>query len=398
MADIRSYMKEKEKRERKQAGYKEKIMRHKLAGIYRILLVIAAAAALVVLLVVQYKRHIYTDYDIVNSASKENIGGAVNVRLGSSILTYSKDGAHCTDARGNVAWNQTYQMQDVLYAVCGDTVAIGDYNGRNIYVQNAGGQLGQITTTMPIRNLTVAQNGSVTAVLADTDAEWINTYDTKGELLYYGDAHMNDSGYPAALSISPNGELLCVAYAYVDAGVLKTNVAFYNFGEVGENYSDFMVGIYIYTDLFVPYVKFMNDSTAFAVGDGRLSIYSGSQKPMEIAGHIINEEIQSVFYSDKYIGLVFRSDVSGSNYRMDVYDTSAVKVGSYYFNTEYTDIFFGTDTFVAYNETECTVMTLGGIEKFHGSFDKAVSLMLPAAGAYRYILVTEDSIDTIQLK
>ena len=183
MADIRSYMKEKEKRERKQAGYKEKIMRHKLAGIYRILLVIVAVAALAVLLVVQYRRHIYTDYDTVSSVSKESISGASNVRLGSSVLTYSKDGAHCTDAKGNVTWNQTYQMQDVLYAVCGDTVAIGDYNGRNIYVQNASGQMGQITTTMPIRNLTVARDGSVTAVLADTDAEWINTYDAKGELL-----------------------------------------------------------------------------------------------------------------------------------------------------------------------------------------------------------------------
>ncbi len=43
-------------------------------------------------------------------------------------------------------------------------------------------------------------------------------------------------------------------------------------------------------------------------------------------------------------------------------------------------------------------MTLGGTEKFHGNFSKSVSLMLPASGAYRYILVTEDSIDTIQLK
>lgn len=398
MADIRSYVKEKEKRERKQAGYKEKIMRHKLASVYRILLVIAASVALVILLVVQYKRHVYTDYDILSSVSRESVEGSVNIRLGSAILTYSKDGAHCIDSRGHVAWNQTYGMQDILYSVCGDTVAIGDYNGRSIYVQNAEKLLGEITTTMPIRNLTVSQEGQVTAVLADTDAEWINTYNVKGELLYYGDAHMNDTGYPVSISISPNGELLCVAYAYLDAGVLKTNIAFYNFGAVGENYSDFMVSVYVCTDQFVPYVRFMNNSTAFAVGDGCLRIYSGSQKPVEIAGHILSEEIQSVFYNDKYIGLVFRSDVSGSNYRMDVYGTSGEKVGSYYFDMEYTDIFFEKDNFVAYNESECVIMTMDGIEKFHGTFSKAVSLMLPASGTYKYTLVTEDSIDTIQLK
>ena len=45
MADIRSYMREKEKREQKQAGYKEKIRKHKLVSVYRVLLVAAAAGS-----------------------------------------------------------------------------------------------------------------------------------------------------------------------------------------------------------------------------------------------------------------------------------------------------------------------------------------------------------------
>ena len=45
MADIRSYMKEKEKREKKQSGYKQKIIRHKLTAVYRVLLVVAVFAA-----------------------------------------------------------------------------------------------------------------------------------------------------------------------------------------------------------------------------------------------------------------------------------------------------------------------------------------------------------------
>ena len=125
MADIKSYMKEKEKRERRQTGYKEKIIRHKLANIYRILLLLAGAAALIALIVVQYRRHVYTDYDIIFSVPRESVSSSVDIRLGNAILTYSKDGAHCTDAKGNVTWNQTYGMQDILLAVCGDTVEIG---------------------------------------------------------------------------------------------------------------------------------------------------------------------------------------------------------------------------------------------------------------------------------
>ena len=398
MADIRSYMKEKEKREQKKTGYREKIFRHKLSNVYRFLLVLVAVIALVALAMVQYRKHIYTDYDVVASVPRENASGAVDRRLGQAILTYSKDGAHCTDTKGNVTWNQTYEIQDIKLAISGNTVAIGSYNGRSIYVQNAEKQLTEITTTMPIRNLTISESGYVTAVLDSTDVALLNTYNVNGEMIYQGQAHMTESGYPAAVSLSPNGELLCVAYWYVDAGILKTNIAFYNFGPVGENVNDYMVSVYSYTDTLIPQVQFMNNSTAFAVGDNRLTIYSGSHTPVETAGFLIDEEIISVFYSDKYIGLVFRAEDSDKLYRMDVFDTAAEKVGSFDINIEYTDIFFDQDTFVAYNETECMIMTMDKIAKFAGEFSETVRLMLPTNGAYKYLLVTDDSIETIQLK
>ena len=74
-------------------------------------------------------------------------------------------------------------------------------------MQNAEKQLGTITTTMPIRDLTVSATGNVTAILADADVTWINTYNSEGENIYTGQARMQNSGYPAAISLSPNGEL-----------------------------------------------------------------------------------------------------------------------------------------------------------------------------------------------
>lgn len=398
MADIKSYMKEKKKRERNQADYKEKIIKHRLTNVYRFLLVAAAAIALIAVVIVQYRRHVYTDYDIVSSAPRERVSGSTDLRLGNAILTYSKDGAHCTDAKGNALWNQTYEFQDVRLAMCGSTVAIAEYNGRSIFVQSGEKQVSKFTTTMPIRDVSVSAEGYVTAVLDGTDVTVINTYSPGGEIIYEGEARMNNSGYPAAISLSPDGELLCVSYWYLDAGVVKTNVVFYNFGDVGENVSDCMVGIFFYTDTLVPQVQFMNNNTAFAVGDNRLAIYSGSYAPMEIAAFMLNEEIKSVFYSDKYIGLVFQSEDSERLYRMDVYDTNAAMVGSFYFDIEYTDIFFGQNNFVAYNDKECVIITMDGNEKFNGEFDRPVRLMLPVGNSYKYLLVTDSSIDTIQMK
>ncbi len=400
MADIRSFIKEKEKRERNKEEYKKKIVLHKLAFFYRILAVILALAAVAVFFVIRYKRHVYTDYDIIASVPRENVSGATDIRLNDAFLTYSKDGVHCTDTRGNVKWNQTYEIQDVKLSVSGNTVAIGDYNGRSIYITDSEKLLGEVTTTMPIRDVAVAANGDVAAVLADVELTWLNVYDSSGKQKKEGRTHMDDSGYPMALSFSPNGELLCVAYVYVDAGVLKTNVAFYDFSPVGDNVSDFLASTWSYTDLLVPYVQFVNDTTAFAVGDSRLMIYGGAHKPAPLMEHLFDREVRSVFHSDRYIGLVFNADNNENRYQIDVYDTqdAADKAKSFYFDVDYTDIFFGKDTLVIYNETECQVFTMDGMEKYHGNFAKTVRLMLPVGNAYKYLLVTDDTIDTIQLK
>ena len=118
-ADIKNYLKEKEKRQKNQDDYKKKIRKHKLTIVYRVLLVAAALGAALALVVEQAKRHIYTGYDTVSSVNRETSSDAIDVRLKNGILTYSKDGAHCTDAKGNVKWNQTYVIQDVKLATCG---------------------------------------------------------------------------------------------------------------------------------------------------------------------------------------------------------------------------------------------------------------------------------------
>lgn len=398
MAEIRNFLKEREKRENKKEDYREKIRKHKMTTVYRVALVVAVVLSVLAIIFIQYKRHIYTGYDVISSVSREKSVDAVDVRLQNTILTYSKDGAHCTNTKGNVNWNQTYEISDILLSKCRDTVAIGSYNGRNIYVQNADKQLGEISTTMPIKNISVSTKGTVTAVLEDTDVTWINTYNANGEMIYFGQTRMSESGYPNAISLSPNGELLAVSYVYIEAGKLATNIAFFNFGPVGANQSDYIMSAYTYEDMLVPEIHFMDDETAFAVGDNRLMFYKGAQKPESSAERILNQEIRSVFYNEKYVGLVFVSDKEDSYYKLEVYNTSGTKVSEVGFDLDYRSIFFEDDQIIIYNETECIIETVGGVRKFEGNFNKSVNLMLPAKGRYRYLLVTDNSIDTIQLK
>lgn len=398
MADIKNFQQEREKRERGQADYHQKIRHYRLSHVYRVLLVVIALIALIALVVVQYKNHIYTSYEVVNTVDVEVVSGTVNMPLGGHILTYSNDGAHCMDAKGNVLWNQTYQMQDPIIATNGNVVAIGDYNGREVYILDENKRLGEISTNMPIRDIAVAQTGRVAVTVADTKITWIQIYDPDGTWRFEVRTTMDKSGYPVATALSPNGELLALACIYVDSGVIKSRVAFHNFGQVGENKSDFYVNGYTYPDTVIPTIRFMDNATAYAVGDDRLVFYGGSQIPEVTNTYLFEEEIQAIYNNENYVGLLFKGNSIDARHKLLVYRNTGEKINDFLFDIDFEQLFFGQESFAAYSEQECLIRTLGGMDKYQGEFTKSVKVMISQGNSYKYLILTNDSIDTIQLK
>ena len=381
-----------------ETSYKDKIRVYRTKNLYRALLVLIVIAIVAVIVRVQYINHVYSGYEVVSEVERVKTMDAKDVRLGESILTYSKDGAHCTDSKGNVLWNQTYEIQDITKDVSGGVVGIGNVNGRELYVMSEKNVLTNISTTMPIKNVTVSESGKSTVVIYDTNVTYIDTYDEKGEKIFSGQTRMSNSGYPAAVALSPNGKLLCVAYIYVDAGAVKTTVAFYNFGAVGDNYSDYLVCGFDYTDVIVPQVGFLSNGSAYAIADNRIIFYSGDEQPSLKSEILFDREIISVYENDGHIGIVFASDKDDSDYCMTVYNASADLEGKYYFSLDYTDIFFEKNGFVVYNDSSCFVRTYDDKTKYEGQFSTSITVMLPTDKPYRYIIADNKSIQVIQLK
>lgn len=377
--------------------YKDKIRVHRTKKLYRALLIIVVVGVVALIVRLQYVNHVYTGYEIANSVERNSTYDSVDMRLGKSILTYSKDGAHCADSKGNVLWNQTYEIQDLKMATAGSIVGIASYNGRNIFILNENEQMCRITTTMPIRDLCVAENGTSTVVIYDTNVTYLNTYNSEGNMIFNGQTHMSNSGYPAAIGLSPNGKMLAVGYMYVDAGTVKTTVAFYNFGSVGDNYTDYLVSGFDYTDLIVPQVGFLSNNMAYAIGDNRIMFYSGDEQPTVKAEYLLEQEILSAFSGNGYLGVVFAANSEDGRYRMSIYNNSGELKGDYYFDIDYTDIFFEKNTFVVYNESECLIRTYDGKDKFVGTFDMSVHVMMPTDKAYCYVIADDKTIETIQL-
>ena len=265
MTNVRDYFKKKEKREEavQRINYKEKIKSHKFTIFYRVILVLVLVIAAAMALRIQWKNKIYTENVVISSVEITTQQNSTLIPFSGYILSYSKDGANCIDAKGNAVWNETFEMQNPMIDVCQNVAAIGDYNGRNIYVMNTSGLMGQITTNKPLRDFCVSANGVVAAVLDDADVTLIYLYDTQGQELVHFRTTMEESGYPFSVSISPDGKLVCVSYLFVDSGEMKSSVAFYNFGAVGQNNTDNYVSGYDYLDVVVGYTRFLDTKTAF---------------------------------------------------------------------------------------------------------------------------------------
>lgn len=400
MVNVRDYLKKRKERkeERGRISYRERIKSHKFTIFYRMILVIILLSAVGTALYIQWKNKVYTENSVIFSTEVRITQDSTLVPFSGYLLTYSKDGAGCMDIRGNAVWNQTFEMQNPIVDVCKNVAAIGDYNGRTIYVMNTSGVMGSITTSRPVRDFCVASNGVVAAVLDDTDATWIYLYDSQGKELVYFRTTMKDSGYPVNVSISPNGEIVCVSYLFVDSGQMKSSVAFYNFGPVGKNNVNNYVSGYDYLNSVVPLTGFLDDRSVFAVSDDRVMFFSGAQKPISIAEKLLAENVQGVYYGDEYVGLIFNSTQSSNRFRLDVYHKSGELRQSIEFDIDFRDILFHDDQIIIYNESECRIYNSSGAEKYNGNFSKTTLLLIPQSSARRYMVVTPDSIDTIELK
>lgn len=378
--------------------YSEKIRRHNMLIFYRILAGVAVLAVLAVIVYFQYRDMVYSGYEVTKVYEYKEVGSANYLDYNGNILRYSTDGASAFTIDGNMLWNQTYEMQNPIVSVRGDYVAIGDYKGTTIYVMNSTGKQGEIDTTLPIQNFCVAGNGNVAVLLEEDKITWVKLYNTNGSNIATDRTTMANSGYPVSVSLSDNGSILAVSYLFIDSGNLSSSVAFYNFGEVGQNEIDNLVSGYNYPGKIVSYVQFMNEKTSFAVSDSEMEIYSGSQKPEFVNKVEIEDELKSVFHNENYIGLVYFIGEKDALYRLDVYDTLGELRYTKPFSMDYKDIVFGKNNVVIYNSEECLIYNMEDIEKFNGKFRNSVIELIPTSIPTEFIIVTGNKTEKIRLK
>lgn len=360
-----------------------------------IVFVIFAGALIAKITVDNWK---FKGYKVVEETTGEDTAATQYIELDGNLLKYSGDGSALVDSMGKSLWNETLDMESPAVDVCGSVAVIYSRKGTQMVMVGTDGRIGEVNTDMPILKARIASQGVVAAILEDGENTWINYYATSGEQIATGKTRVDSPGYPVDLSISPDGMLLMVTYLYVDGGITKSYVAFYNFGNTGQNQMDNMVSEYTYTGIVVPQVKYLKESLSVAFRDEGFVVYKGKQIPKEDVTVTVTEEIISTFCSDKYIGMIFRSSEQNKQYAMAVYNTSGKLMFEESFNIEYSTVKISKDSVLLYNDTQMCVFSMKGVLKFDGSLGEGAVRNIFKTDMNRYQLVTNSGVKTIKLK
>ncbi|MBR4760101.1 MAG: hypothetical protein IK078_08165 [Lachnospiraceae bacterium] len=374
----------------------EQLLHHRVKKVYKILLILLLIAAGVFAVWYQLENQVYTRYE--QSSRMERVGSEQSKYLdyNGALICYSMDGIMAYDTNGNQLWNQTYQMQNACVDVAGDYVAVADYQGNRIFLLNKQGLVTTIDTNIPVLFVKASAGGVVMAALQDEDTVFLRMYKSDGSLVTNYRTTMRGFGYPMTYAISPDNIKVGISYMRAISGKVSTAVAFYNFGGVGQNETDNLVSSYECEDETVPYIAYLNDTDAVAVGSKKVRIFSGKQTPKLEKEYELDREINAVFSGGEHFALVTDSD--DERYDIHVYDKGGNEKVVWPCDFEYTDISLLSDRMLIYNQTRLVVVSYNNVVKFDGQLSGSILHVIPTDRYAGFFVVYEDKSERIRLR
>lgn len=353
--------------------------------------VLILAVVLVYALVKNNK--VASSYEVVTSMSRGDDTSVYYCMMRKGMVKYSKDGVAMTNKSGSVLWNQTYEMASPTMTSAGDYVAVGDIGANTIYIFNEYGQLGRVSTDVPIQEIQISEQGVVAAVLSDTSSNYINLYDKQGNSLGSIKASLENTGYPLAIALSPDASKLAVSYLIVKSGSMQSRIVSYDFSDVeGDHLLDTqeLEGLY-------PKAAFLDSREVVLFGEKGFVLYQVDSKKIETQENF-ESEINSVFCTNQKLGFIFKNEDDNGKYRMEIYNKAGKKSSTYYFDLDYSGMTADDDEVILYNDGEMLIYQMGGRVRFRGTFNTAVTGVMPSWEDGLYWLIDDQSLREIRIR
>jgi hypothetical protein len=347
------------------------------------------------------KNSSYSTYKIISSLSNlETTSNYINYRNG--IIRYEKNGAVYIK-EGKIIWNYSYEMNDPIVDVCEEYAVISDRGNKLLCIFNEKKCVGRINTLNTIITSKISSKGVVAVMMSDHDNYYVQLYYENGPLVVDSTQEnmlvdmkmgIEKYGHLIDFAISKDGKKIVLNMLNLTSGKIRSNLGFYNYGEVGQNKIDRLVGGLPYENIIFPKIVFLNNDLVCAFKDKGFMIYSMPETPELVVDKTFEGKIKSVIYNEKYVGVVLEEESSPS--KILLFNLKGKKILDKKFDFEYSHIFLSGNEIIMYNETTCYILRTNGTEKFRHTFDD-IKAFLPCDSINRYVLVNELDILEIEL-
>ena len=374
---------------------RSKHRRRRLIVLFVILAAVIAVIALVLYFTMSPWRSVKRSWTIDMPTSDLNSYEA----LGSGMVRYSRDGAAFYDRGGENVWTQSYEMASPVCAASDGWLVIVDSGGNDLCIFNASGCTGSAHTNYEITKACISENGYAAVISEYNDAAYIDYYASDGSPAGIEIKTVIDGeGYPLDMSLSPDGTILMVAYAYLDGGTLRSRVVFYNFSDAGEGTTQRIVGGFEqYEGSLAADVELLGPDDAVVFAEDRVSFYSLTNA---LSPELVNEiepegEIRSVAAGNGRAATVRDSETPGE-YVVTIYSASGNVVREIETGLDYTRIRFEGSYLVLSDGETCEIYTSSGRLKYEGSVGSLASQIFCADG--NWYTARSDSLEHISFR
>lgn len=317
-------------------------------------------------------------------------------RFADGIVRYNRDGIVFLNRENEEQWIQPAQIQNPVLVEKETSFAVADIGGNDIMVFSEEGLRGEIETPLPIEKIAVSEQGIVSAILKNENSPKIICYDAAGNVLVEQQNSMNTTGYPVAMELSDDGNVLAVSYLSTQGTSISSQVIYYNFGEEGKKQTDNIVSQEHYPDTVMADIFFMGTGCSVAVGDNSFVIYNGSEIPKKEKEVKINQEIQSVFHTDTYIGFVLLNQEK-SGYELQLYNRRGGLVITRDIPGLYSHVKMDKDQVIMWDGSRCCIVSETGIIKFNGDFNGEILEIFRGRGLNKYYVMSVDELRVVYL-
>lgn len=356
-----------------------------------LLCVLILAAIAIVGTTIYKKKTTFNTWEVVKST--QNISDASVLKTEDGFVLYNHDGAEGHSGDGTVLWNISYNMNNPIADACKNYAAFADSGAQEVRITDGKGANYVINVSEPIRDVCVAGQG-VTAIRTDGGtSDHIYVYSIDGNQLLDIKTEVRRSGFPIAMDLSEDGTKLVTSYTIV-GDEQESWLTFYNFGDVGQNYADKIVGSFSFKGEILPYVKFSDETHVVAADDKRCIIYKFREIPEQLKQ--IEGSIATISCNGDAITLA--TETAGGLKKITSYSSEGAELTSVETGVKYNQISTDKNELIISMDSAFVIFRKNGQEKIRAGYDEQIELIFSSGVNECYTIVGTTQTKVIRLK